>query len=93
MPLTFCHSHPFLTSNNTQGCIGVAVCREHDLLLDKCEIAMKTHSQNVQRVCDVIGSIPHTDFMDLWRTLAQTRGRLEEAQRLLEKHIAEHDCY
>jgi len=54
---------------------------------------MKAHTQNLQKVCDVIGAVPHTDFMDLWGTLRHTRGRLEEAQSLLEKHIAEHDCY
>jgi hypothetical protein len=71
---------------------GLPMCREHQLLLEKYETANKTHSENLKKICDVIGSIPHSEFMDLWRTLRLTRERLEEAGKLLKKHISEHDC-
>jgi hemerythrin len=67
-------------------------CEEHELLASKYEAAMKTHSQNLQRVCNVIGCIPHMEFVDLWRKMQRTRQLLDEAQGHLLKHIAEHDC-
>lgn len=67
-------------------------CKEHELLFDKYRTALETHSKNLQELCGVIGSIPHVEFEVLWRTLQHTREQCQAAQRLLLKHIEEHDC-
>ena len=67
-------------------------CAEFDLLLRKYEDAMKMHSENLQRVECVIGCIPHMELVALWRKVQRTRQLLDDAEKALLRHAAEHDC-
>lgn len=44
-------------------------CRERQLLFDKYRSELETHARNLQKLCDVVGSIPHVEFMVLWKTV------------------------
>lgn len=67
-------------------------CKERQLLFDTYSATVKVHNENLQKLCDVIGSIPHTEFLVLWKVVRYTGERCQEAQRLLLKHIEEHTC-
>lgn len=67
-------------------------CSEHQLLLEKYRALLKAHSQNLKKLSDAIGYIPHIEFQVLWKNTFYTRKCVNEARGFLEKHIAEHGC-
>ena len=67
-------------------------CQEKDTLLMKYQTAVEVYSSSVAGLSDAARSIPQVEFVLLWKLAENTRVICQDAQRTLQRHIAEHGC-
>jgi hypothetical protein len=67
-------------------------CLDLDSLQARYRKAVDDYVAVVRKLRNHTIGVPHAEFMVLWHTCEYTKDKCAEAQRLLEKHIFEHNC-
>lgn len=68
------------------------VCKKRASLLSQYRNALNVHGKQIDKLKESIRLIPQCEFELLYKSAQYSREQCLAAQRVLERHVAEHNC-
>ena len=67
-------------------------CREKAFLLAEYDEAVRAYTDSVLELTNHVASIPQVELALLWKVAYHAKEQCDAAQRILQQHIAAHQC-